>query len=339
MARVLIIGGGGYVGTELQKLLIERGYEVTVYDTFWYSKGKWPVNSFADQERLKYIEGDVRDLAKLSESFIGIDYCIHLACISNDPSYELDPNLAYEINFKAFQELIPIVNSSGLKRFIYASSSSVYGVKAEPNVTEELSLEPISDYSKYKVACEKILLSELDSKIISTIIRPSTVCGYSQRQRFDLVVNILTMSAVTRKKILVDGGEQYRPNLHIKDMINCYLLLLKAPAELIDREIFNVAGENLTVKEIALRVKEVVNNGSVIEYLPVKDARSYRVSGQKIAEVLGFKPQYSVEDAISDIKNAFIRDEYDDFSWSEYSNIKRMKELLTTTDLKSNLQS
>jgi nucleoside-diphosphate-sugar epimerase len=245
--------------------------------------------------------------------------------------------LAYEINYKAFKELMPIVNSSGLKRFIYASSSSVYGVKAEPNVTEELSLEPISDYSKYKVACEETLLLELDSRIVSSIIRPSTVCGYSQRQRFDLVVNILTMSAVTRKKILVDGGDQFRPNLHIKDMINCYLTLLKAPAKLIDREIFNVAGENLTVNEIAILVKEVVNNGSVIEYLPVKDPRSYRVSGQKIADVLGFQPQYSVEDAISDIKNAFMRNEYGDFSWSEYFNIKRMNELLSTTDLKSNL--
>jgi nucleoside-diphosphate-sugar epimerase len=335
MDRVLIIGGGGYVGTELQKLLVEKNYDVTVYDTFWYSKGKWPVVSFPGADQIKYVQGDVRDLDKLKEAFVDVDHCIHLACISNDPSYELNPNLAKEINFKAFQDLMPIVNSSGLKRFIYASSSSVYGVKAEPNVTEDLSLEPISDYSKYKVACENTLRENLNSDIVSCIIRPSTVCGYSHRQRFDLVVNVLTLNAITKKKILVDGGDQYRPNLHIKDMVNCYLELLKAPSELIDRETFNVAGENLTVTEIAIRVKEVINNGSEIEFLPVRDPRSYRVSGEKIERVLGFRPQYSVDNAISDIHEAFLRGEYLDFNWSEYFNIRRMNELLANSDLMS----
>lgn len=333
MDRVLVIGGGGYVGVELQRGLIEKNYDVTVYDTFWYTKGKWSVNAFPGSDRIKYIDGDVRDIQKLKEALYDVDYCIHLACISNDPSYELHPDLAKEINYKAFQALIPIVNASNIKRFVYASSSSVYGVKAEPNVTEELSLEPISDYSKYKVACESALLEGLGSHIISTIIRPSTVCGYSQRQRFDLVVNILTLSALTRKKILVDGGDQYRPNLHIKDMVNCYLEVLEAPSELINREIFNVAGENLTVKEIAHRVKKVIDNGSEIEYLPVKDPRSYRVSGEKIEKVLGFRPQYSVDDAISDMRDAFFRGEYQDLTWSEYFNIKRMNELLSGSDI------
>ena len=260
-----------------------------------------------------------------------VDHCIHLACISNDPSYELDPTLARDINFEAFEKLLPLLNQSSLKRFIYASSSSVYGVKAEPNVTEDLSLEPLTDYSKFKVECEKILFERIKSEITTTIIRPSTVCGYSQRQRFDLVVNILTLSALTKKKISVDGGDQYRPNLHIKDMTNCYLELIRAPKELINREIFNVAGENLTVKEIALRVQKVVDNDSEIEYLPVKDARSYRVSGQKIARVLGFIPRYTVDDAIREIKDSYANGCYFDVTSSQYFNIKRMNEIIAPT--------
>jgi nucleoside-diphosphate-sugar epimerase len=328
MKTVLVIGGGGYVGTELQKLLIENGFKVKVYDTFWYSEGKWPIGSFAGQENLQYITGDVRNIDLLKETLEGVDSCIHLACISNDPSYELDPNLAREVNYEAFKKLIPVLNESSLQRFIYASSSSVYGVKQEPNVTEDLSLEPISDYSKYKAACEKSLLDRIKSNITTTIIRPSTVCGFSHRQRFDLVVNILTLSALTKRKISVDGGDQFRPNLHIKDMINCYLKLLTAPIELINREIFNVAGENLTVKDIALRVQKIVGNDSEIEFLPTKDARSYRVSGEKIARVIGFKPTFTIEDAIADIRDSYLSGAYPDTTWSEYFNIKRMNEIL-----------
>jgi len=328
MKTVLIIGGGGYVGTELQKLLIENGFKVKVFDTFWYSEGKWPSGSFAGQENLQYVTGDVRDIALLKETLAGVDSCIHLACISNDPSYELDPNLAREVNYEAFKKLIPVLNESSLQRFIYASSSSVYGVKQEPNVTEDLSLEPISDYSKYKAACEKSLLDGIKSNIITTIIRPSTVCGFSHRQRFDLVVNILTLSALTKRKISVDGGDQFRPNLHIKDMINCYLKLLTAPIELINREIFNVAGENLTVKDIALRVQKIVGNDSEIEFLPTKDARSYRVSGEKIARVIGFKPTFTIEDAIADIRDSYLSGAFPDTTWSGYFNIKRMNEIL-----------
>lgn len=332
MKTILIIGGGGYVGTELQKVLIEDQFNVKVFDTFWYSSGKWPSGSFSGQENIEYVTGDVRDIDLLKETIRGVDGCIHLACISNDPSYELDPNLAREINFEAFKKLIPVINESQIKRFIYASSSSVYGVKQEANVTEDLILEPISDYSKYKVACEKFLLDEIKSHVTTTIIRPSTVCGYSHRQRFDLVVNILTLSALTKKKISVDGGDQYRPNLHIKDMTKCYLELLIAPIALINREIFNVAGENLTVRDIALRVQKIVDNNSEIEFLPTKDARSYRVSGEKIFRVLGFKPQFTIDDAIADIRDSFVQGKYPDTTWSEYFNIKRMNEILNVTN-------
>ena len=329
LKNVLLIGGGGYVGTELQRHLISLGHNVRVYDAFWYSRGQWPKGSFPGSHRIEYLKGDVRNLDLISASFKDINACIHLACISNDPSYELDPLLAYKVNFEAFQQLIPIINSSKVQRFVFASSSSVYGVKTEPNVTEELSLEPLTDYSKYKVECEKLLFENLNSAIIGTVLRPSTVCGHSRRQRFDLVVNILTLSALRDSLIRVDGGDQFRPNLHIKDMLESYSIVLQANPELIDREIFNVAGENLTVHEIAQKVKKVIGSSIKIEHLPVRDARSYRVSGEKIRKKLNFEPKHTVEDAISDISSSYKNGEYGDTNSSEYYNLKRMKELLT----------
>lgn len=328
MQNVLLVGGAGYVGTELQRHLVLLGYNVRVYDTLWYSLGRWPIQSFPGANRIDYVEGDVRNLTLIRDSLKNIDACIHLACISNDPSYELDPLLAYEVNFEAFKKLIPIINSSSVKRFVFASSSSVYGVKKELNVTEELSLEPLTDYSKYKVECERFLFDALDPKIEATILRPSTVCGYSRRQRFDLVVNILTLSALRDGVIRVDGGDQFRPNLHIKDMLESYSLVLRANPEKINREIFNVAGENLTVNDIAQRVRALIGPSVAIEYLPVKDARSYRVSGEKISKKLGFVPKYSVDDAISDIASSYKSGKYGDTNWSQYYNLRRMKELL-----------
>jgi len=318
------------VGTELQRHLISLRFNVRVYDTFWYSRGKWPNGIFSGSDRIEYRQGDVRNLDLISSAFKDIDACIHLACISNDPSYELDPLLAYKVNFEAFQKLIPIVNSSKVQRFVFASSSSVYGVKDEPNVNEELSLEPLTDYSKYKVECEKLLFENLNSSIVGTVLRPSTVCGHSRRQRFDLVVNILTLSALREGLIRVDGGDQFRPNLHIKDMLESYSMVLQANPDLIDREVFNVAGENLTVDEIAHKVRNVIGPSSKIEYLPVRDARSYRISGEKIKNKLNFEPRHTVEDAILDISKAYKNGEYGDTNWSEYYNLKRMKELLTS---------
>lgn len=330
MNRVLLVGGGGYVGAELQPFLASLGYAVRVYDTFWYSRGMWPKDSFLGREHVEYIDGDVRDIAKLKTALKDVDYCIHLACVSNDPSYELDPTFARNINYNAFQALIPILNSSELKRFIFASSSSVYGIKEEPNVTEELSLEPLTDYSKYKVRCEELVQEQIKPEITHTILRPSTVCGYSRRQRFDLVVNILTLSALQDGLIRVDGGGQYRPNLHIKDMLRSYARVLEADPELVRGKIFNVAGQNLKVRDLALMVRNIVGQHVNIEYVPTIDARSYRVSGELIAKTLGFTPEYSVQDAILDLVSAFRAGKFGDTDWNEYYNLRRMKELLSS---------
>jgi nucleoside-diphosphate-sugar epimerase len=332
--KVLLVGGGGYVGVELQKLLAESNYQVRVLDTFWYPTGKWDNfdNNFAS--RIEYIEGDIRDKEVVRKALIGVDACIHLACISNDPSYELNPNLAKSINFDAFVMFIAEINKSPVKTFIYASSSSVYGVKEEENVTEDLVCEPLTDYSKYKVMCEDVALNSLTNDICLTIVRPSTVCGYSKRQRFDLVVNILTLSALTNSIINVDGGDQFRPNLHIKDMISSYKLLLETNPKIIDRKIYNIAGENLTVLGIAERVQSQMNDKCEIKISPVLDQRSYRVSGKKIESEIGFIPKYSVDDAINDLKQAFNSGKFLNLKSETYFNIKQMKLLMSKGSIK-----
>jgi len=331
--KVLLIGGAGYVGTELQGALLNAGYHVRVFDTFWYPSGMLAKIVGESASRIEYVKGDIRDLPLLERAMIGMDSCIHLACVSNDPSYELDPGLAKDINFDAFLKFIPILNSSSIKRFVFASSSSVYGIKSEPNVTEELDCEPISDYSKYKVKCEEYLLPNVSAGITTTVLRPSTVCGYSKRQRFDLVVNILTLSALRKGLIRVDGGDQYRPNLHIKDMVSCYLHILESDPKVINHQIFNVAGENLKVLDIANKVKEELGNIPGIEILPVVDARSYRVSGDKIANTLGFVPKFSVDDAIRDLISAYRENLFPDLDSTEYYNIRRMQELISAGSL------
>ena len=328
-SKVLIIGGGGYVGVELQRMLAESNYKIRVLDTFWYPDGKWDVSDGDFVTNIEYIVGDVRDRELVKNSLIGVDTCIHLACISNDPSYELNPNLAKSINFDAFIMLLAEINNSSVKHFIYASSSSVYGVKQEENVTEDLTCEPLTDYSKYKVMCEDAALNSISEKVCLTIVRPSTICGYSKRQRFDLVVNILTLSALTNSVINVDGGDQFRPNLHIRDMVLAYKLLLETSFKTIDRKVYNIAGENLTVLEIAKKVQFQVKNGCEIKINPVLDQRSYRVSGKKIASEIGFAPKFSIDDAIIDLKQAFYAGRYLNLNSDSYYNIKQMKSLMS----------
>jgi nucleoside-diphosphate-sugar epimerase len=331
--KVLVIGGGGYVGTELQEYLLDRGYEVRVLDTFWYPDGMQPKLSEMFKFGIEYVRADVRDQNAMVNAMAGITDCIHLACISNDPSYELDPKLSESINFFAFKIFVEAVNHSKVQRVIYASSSSVYGVKTEPNVTEELSCEPRTDYSKFKVACEAELFSDLSQEITATIVRPSTVCGVSNRQRFDLVVNALTINALVNGVINVDGGEQYRPNLHIKDMLRAYSFLLEADPSQINREIFNIAGENLKVIDIARKVQQKVNKNIDIKIIPVIDDRSYRVSGAKIERLLKFRPEFSVENAIEDIQEAYLSGKFFDTTDDKYYNLRTMKRIIAQGNL------
>ena len=250
-----------------------------------------------------------------------------MACISNDPSFDLNPQLGKSINLDSFLPLANIAKLSGVQRFIYASSSSVYGVKEEERVTEELSLEPLTDYSKFKSICEEVILEKNSSNFICTVLRPATICGVSTRQRFDLSVNILTNHAINLGKITVFGGEQFRPNLHVQDMARAYLHIL-AQEKNTKSLIFNVGGENLSLDQIAFKVREQINPSLVIEHNNAQDLRSYRVDSSRILNELGFKPIYSVDQAIRDLQAAFLKNVFKNpLENPLYFNIKRMKDL------------
>ncbi|MGP8281873.1 MAG: NAD-dependent epimerase/dehydratase family protein [Desulfomonilaceae bacterium] len=321
---VLVTGGAGYVGAVLVPKLIRRGHKVKVIDLYLY--GEDVLDEVKGSPSLTQIKGDIRDQALLRKEIPGSDVVIHLACISNDPSYELDPKLGKSINYDAFGPLVDISKNSAVKRFIYASSSSVYGVKDDPEVTEDLPLEPLTDYSKYKAECEKILNNAAGDDFVVTTIRPSTVCGYSPRMRLDLTVNILTNHAINKGEITVFGGEQKRPNIHIEDMTDLYLFLLEQPASKIQKKIFNVGYENFKVKEIAQLVAKTIGESIPIKYTPTNDNRSYHVCSKKIKEELGFEVKHTLEQAVMDLKQAFetgkLPNPMDDM---RYYNIKTMQ--------------
>jgi len=323
MKKIFLIGGGGYVGSALVPKLLEFGYKVTVYDLFIYGE-----EVLEKHPNLNIIKGDIRNLSLLEENIKNFNYVIHLACISNDPSFELNPALGKSINLDCFRPLVEIAKKSNINRFIYASSSSVYGIKNDKNVVEDLSLEPLTDYSKFKVECERILNEYTSDSFETVIVRPATVCGYAKRQRLDVVVNILTNLAFNNRRIKVFGGEQLRPNIHIQDMVNVYLDVLKADKQLVNGEIFNAGYDNLKVMDIAVAVKDVIGNDVDIETFPTDDNRSYHVSSEKIKKVLNFEPKHTIKDAIKDLKKAFEENKLPgSLKDSKYFNIKKMQEI------------
>ncbi len=322
---VLVTGGGGYVGAVLVPKLLAAGHRVKVLDLFIY--GRQVLDTVRAHPELEVIEGDIRDQRLLAGALPGCGAVIHLACISNDPSFELDPALGKSINYDAFAPLVAIARDSGVRRFIYASSSSVYGVKHEENVTEDLPLEPLTDYSKYKAKCEEVLRGYQTPGFVTVTVRPATVCGYSPRMRLDLTVNILTNHAVNLGRITVFGGEQRRPNIHIDDMTDLYVELLVRPETEVAGKTWNVGCENHRVSEIAEIVREVVGVGTVdVVVQPTDDLRSYHVSSERIRRDLGFVPRRSVRDAVRDMVAAFgegrIPNPMDDI---RYYNIRTMQ--------------
>lgn len=323
MKKIFVIGGAGYVGSKLVSTLLQKDYFVTVFDLMIYGN-----NLPKKNKNLKIIKGDVRNIEKLKLFLKNHDVVIHLACISNDPSFELNPKLGKSINLDCFEPMVQAAVKNQIELFIYASSSSVYGLKNEKDVTENVSLEPLTDYSKFKADCEKILLKYKSKEFNTTVVRPATVCGYAKRQRLDVVVNILTNYAFNKKKIKVFGGEQLRPNIHIKDMVNSYLKIIESPIDKVSGQIFNVGYQNLQVKEIAKLVKKVIDNNIELDFEKTDDNRSYHISSGKINKLLGFEPEFTVENAIQDLKEAFEKKLLpNSFTDEKYFNIKKFEKI------------
>jgi len=314
------------VGSVLVPILLQKGYRVKVLDLFIY--GEDVLAEVRGNPQLTEIRGDIRNTELLKKVLPGCGAVVHLACISNDPSFELNPELGKSINYDAFMPLVEIAKDSGVKRFIYASSSSVYGIKDEPNVTEELELKPLTDYSKFKALCEDELMKRRAKGFTVLTLRPATVCGYAPRLRLDLSVNILTNHAINRGKITVFGGAQLRPNFHVRDCAELYAKCLEWPDEKIDGKVFNAGYQNLSIKEIAELVRSVVGKNVQIETSPTDDNRSYHISSEKIRRELGYEPRLTIEDAVRDLKDAFGAGKVrDPMTNTLYYNIKRMQEV------------
>jgi nucleoside-diphosphate-sugar epimerase len=285
--KLLITGGCGFVGTVLTETLLNDGHQVTVFDTQWFG------NHLQDHPNLTNIKGDVRDIDSIPLK--GMDAVLHLANIANDPAVELHPSLSWEVNVLAAQQLADRAVTEGVKQFIYASSGSVYGVKDEPQVTEELSLVPISVYNKTKMVAERVLLSYKDQMQVHCI-RPATVCGVSPRMRLDVSVNMLTFQALKNKKITVFGGDQTRPNIHIKDMVRVYQHFLANPS--ITSGCYNAGFENISILQIAEMVQKKVPSEIVVS--ESNDPRSYRQNSDKLLQT-GFTQKFGVQNAIDEI--------------------------------------
>ena len=323
MRNVLITGGGGYVGAALVPALLEAGYAVTVVDLFIYGG-----DVLDPHPALRCVTGDIRDAAMLRRELEGVTDVIHLACISNDPSFELNPDLGRSINLDAFEPLVLASREAGASRFIYASSSSVYGIKEVPDVTEDMALEPLTDYSRFKAQCEEILARHQSPDFTTVTIRPATVCGYSRRQRLDVVVNILTNQAYHNREVTILGGDQLRPNIHIADMVDAYLLLLAADPSRIAGRIYNAGYENQSVRAIADEVRSVIGDDVRVVRKESNDNRSYHISSARILDELGFRATRTIADAVRDLKAAFDAGLLPDSLTDErYFNIKRMQSI------------
>lgn len=311
--KILVTGGCGYKGHVLIPKLLVRGYEVIAFDLQWFG------NYLLPHKNLSVIKGDVRDIESIPLN--GVDCIIHLSSIANDPCSELDPQLTWEVSALATMQLADKARRKGIKRFIYASSGSVYGVKEELQVTEDLELKPISEYNKTKMVGERVLLSYQDDMVVQ-IVRPATVCGYSPRMRLDVSVNLLTMQALSKGKITIFGGDQVRPNIHIDDITDLYLHLIDHPEY---TGIYNAGFENISIKDIGYLITKHIPAEILIT--ASNDPRSYRINSDKLLTT-GFKPKKTVDDAIKEIIQKYNNNELKDED--RFYNLKWMQQTVLT---------
>jgi len=330
MHRILVTGGFGYVGSRLTPHLLGLGHQVRVLDLMLYSRAgldslerdpafpRW-------RERFEWVQGDLRDDAVVAKAVAGMDAVIHLAAISNDPTGELDEVLTRQVNFDAVGMLLALAKAAGVRRFINASSSSVFGIKDVPAVTEALEPEPITFYSKYKMLSEWLVVAAASPPFCAANIRPATICGYSPRQRFDLTVNKLTADAIRKRVITVHGGEQRRPNVGMTDVINLYSQLLEIePARLAGRT-FNFGFENLKIIEIARLIQQELADLNVeIRVTDTLDKRDYHISSAKILKELGYQPVSSIRQEVASLRQALDGGAFPDIDAPEHYNLQCM---------------
>ena len=330
MKSILITGGAGFVGSLLCPQLIENGYNVTIYDTCWFGEPQ-------KQQNLITQKADIRNhkyFKYVCKSY-DIDTVINLACISNDASFELDEKLSKSINLDCFEDLVISAKSAGVKRFISASTSSVYGISDAKNITEEHPLVPLTLYNRYKAQTEPLLLKHLDDGFQGVIIRPATLCGYAPRLRLDLTVNILTNHAITNNEIKVFGGEQLRPNLHVQDMCDLYELLVGLPQDSFpNKEIYNCGYNNFSINDIAdivrYTIESIERKREEIKITKVEsdDKRSYHIDSNKIFKHLGFKPKHYITQAVRDLYEAFKAGKVPNSMENDsYYNVRQLKKL------------
>ncbi len=324
--HILVTGGAGYIGSVLCPRLVEEGHRVCVFDGFFF--GRNTVSHLLQKPGFTLVEGDIRDRRQLERVFgaNAFDRVIHLAAVSNDPSSELDPDITRSVNLDGTRNVMELARRAGVQRFLYASSASVYGLREEDRVTEDLDLQPLTLYARYKGEGEELLSGLVGREFEGVSVRSATVCGMSPRLRLDLTVNILTHQAICRRKISVFGGDQVRPNVHIRDLVDFYTLLLDAPG--VSGEAFNVSESNATVREIAAIVRDEIGADIPIEITPTNDNRSYRLDASKVTRQLGWKPGRGIVDAVRELAAAFDAGQVPEPESSRYRNVALMAENL-----------
>ncbi len=331
MKKILVTGGFGYVGSRLTPHLLEQGHDVRVLDLMLYTdagltalKGHEKFSEF--ESRFSLVKGDQREPDIVREAVQDRETIIHLGAISNDPTGDIDEVMTRQVNFDAVGMLLTLAKEAGVKRFINASSSSVFGIKHEENVTEVLEPEPITYYSKYKMLSEWLVVAASTPEFVTVNIRPATICGYSARQRFDLTVNKLTADAVRKRVITVHGGEQRRPNVGMTDMVNLYGILVNTDADKINGRTFNFGFENHKVIDIAKIIQtELADLNVEIKVTDTLDKRDYHISSQKIVDVLGYQPVSSIQQEVANLRTALEGNEFPDIDAEQHYNMKFME--------------